>query len=98
MIWPGRRLTLALLLPALLALGLFASERLWPGVVALDVALGMIAAADLATLWGAGRLRAERTCGSVASLGEPQDVELTVENFGRAPRWMRLKDDVPPTF
>jgi uncharacterized protein (DUF58 family) len=98
MIWPGRRLALALLLPALLSLGLFATEVLWPAVVALDVAVGALALADLTTLSGGSRLRAGRRCGAVASLGEPQEVELTVENFGRAPRRLRVRDDVPATF
>jgi uncharacterized protein (DUF58 family) len=98
MIWPGRRLALALLLPALLSLGLFATEAVGPGVIALDVAVGLIALADLVTLLGASRLRAERRCGAVGSLGEAQEVELTVENLGKTPRRMRLRDDVPATF
>jgi uncharacterized protein (DUF58 family) len=98
MIWPGRRLSLALLVPALLALGLFVNEAVWPGVVALDLAIFLVAFADLATLIGAGRLRAERTCGAVGSLGEPHGVELALENLGRSPRRMRVRDDVPATF
>jgi len=98
MIWPGRRLALALLLPALLSLGLFATESVGPGVVALDVVLGAVVLADLATLRGAGRLRAERRCGAVGSLGEAQEVELTVENLGRSPRLLRVRDDVPAEF
>jgi uncharacterized protein (DUF58 family) len=98
MIWPGRRLALALLLPALLSLGLFAGDAPWPGVLALDVAVAAVALADLSTLPGSGRLRAERRCGAVASLGEKQEVELTVENLSRTPRRMRVRDDVPATF
>ncbi len=98
MIWPGRRLALALLVPGLLSLGLFATEALWPGVVVLDAAIVLIALGDLFTLVGASRLRAERRCGAVASLGESQEVELTVENLGRSRRLMRVRDDVPATF
>jgi uncharacterized protein (DUF58 family) len=98
MIWPGRRLALALLAPALLSLALFVTPAAWPGVVALDLMIGAIALADLATLLGAGRLRAERRCGPVGSLGEPHEVELSVENLGRSPRRMRVRDDVPETF
>ncbi len=47
---------------------------------------------------GRSRLRAERRCGGVASLGEPQEVELTVENLSRSRRLMRVRDDVPATF
>ena len=98
MIWPGRRLALALLVPALLSLGLFATEVLWKGVIALDVAIALMALGDLATLLGSSRLRAERRCGAVASLGESQEVELTIENLGRSRRLMRVRDDVPDTF
>jgi uncharacterized protein (DUF58 family) len=98
MIWPGRRLALVLLAPALLSLALFVTPAAWPGVVALDVAIGAAALIDLASLIGAGRLRAERRCGAVGSLGEPQEVELSVENLGRSPRRMRVRDDVPETF
>ena len=98
MIWPGRRMALALFVPALLSLGLFATEALWTGVLVLDAAIVLIALGDLLTLLGAGRLRAERRCGAVASLGEPQEVELTIENLGRTRRLVRVRDDVPATF
>ncbi len=98
MIWPGRRLGLSLLWPALLSLGLFVDPRLWPGIVAMDLLIAALALADLATLIGAGRLKAERTLGAVASLGEAEDVELTVENLGRSSRRLRIRDDVPFTF
>jgi uncharacterized protein (DUF58 family) len=98
MIWPGRRLALALLAPALLSLGLFATERLKPTIVVLDVTIALIALLDLASLAGARRLRAERRCGAVASLGETHEVELSIENFGSSPRGMRVRDDLPETF
>lgn len=98
MIWPGRRLALALFVPALLSLGLFVSEALWPAVVILDASIVVIALVDLLSLFGTKRLRAERRCGAVASLGESQEVELTVENLGRRRLRMRVRDDVPATF
>ncbi len=98
MIWPGRALANALLVPALMSLALFVSDALYWVVLALDVPIGIVALVDLATLIGAGRFRAERRCGSVASLGAKQEVELLVENFGRAGRIMRVRDDVPDTF
>jgi uncharacterized protein (DUF58 family) len=98
MIWPGRALALALLVPALVSLGLFVSALLRPAVVALDVAIGAVALLDLATLIGASRFRVERRCDPVGSLGEPQEVELTIENLGRSGRLVRLRDDVPATF
>ncbi len=98
MIWPGRRLAVAATLPTLLALALLVAEGLRPLVIAVDLAIALAALADLFTLIGAGRLRASRRCGAIASLGQPESVELTVENLGRLPRRVRLRDDVPPTF
>jgi uncharacterized protein (DUF58 family) len=98
MIWPGRRLAVALLLPALLSLSLFVSERIWPAVVALDVVISALALADLSTLRGARRLRAQRHSGAVGSLGEPQDVELSIENLDYSRRKMRVRDDVPESI
>jgi uncharacterized protein (DUF58 family) len=98
MIWPGRALGVALVVPALLSLALFVSEAVLPIVVALDAAVALLALADLFTLMGSGRLRVARHMGKVCSLDEPQDVELVVENTGRAARSMRLRDDVPDEF
>lgn len=98
MIWPGRALAHALLVPALLSLGLFVTSALGPAVLALDVVLALVALADLATLLGASRFRVERRCGTVGSLGEPQKVEIEIENLGRAGRLCRARDDVPETF
>ncbi|MFO0950434.1 MAG: DUF58 domain-containing protein [Isosphaeraceae bacterium] len=97
-VWPGRRLAVALLAPALASLALFVNEDLWPVVAALDAAIVAAALLDLVTVWGAGKIRAERTLNAVGSLGESQAVELTVENMGRSPRRMRVRDDVPDTF
>ena len=97
-VWPGRRLALALLIPALLSLGLFVTAAIGPAVLALDAAIAVVALIDLATLVGSGRFRADRACGRVASLGEPQTVELTIENLGRVGRRLRVRDDVPEAF
>ena len=98
MIWPGRRLALALLFPSLLAVGGFISEVVWPFVYAFDMAIVVVALIDMASLRGARRLKAERRCGAVGSLGESQEVELTLENLGRKARRMRLRDDLPDSF
>ena len=98
MIWPGRPLANAALLPALLSLGLFLSPSLRPAIVALDAIVVLVAVVDLATLLGARRFAVERRCGPVGSLGEPFAVELIVENQGKAPRRLRVRDDVPSTM
>jgi uncharacterized protein (DUF58 family) len=97
-LWPGRALAMALLVPALLSLGLFVTEAIGPAVIALDVAIACVVLADLATLIGSGHFRADRRCGRVGSLGEPQEVELSIENLGRLGRRLRVRDDVPETF
>lgn len=98
MIWPGRSLAIALLIPALLSLALFVSDAIGPAVIGFDTLIGIIAFIDLATLLGASKFRAERQCGAVASLGEPQEVALTLENRGGSSRVLRVRDDVPDTF
>ncbi len=95
MIWPGRPLATAALVPALLSLGLFLDERLLPYLVGLDGLVALVAAADLMTLVGARRFRVERRCGPVGSLGAPLAVELILENAGRSARLLRVRDDVP---
>ncbi len=100
MIWPGRNLAMAALVPALLSLVLLVprSELFRPVLIGMDVLVGVVALADLTTLIGVKRLRASRACGSVFSIGERQQIELTVENPGRLRRTMRIKDDVPEPF
>jgi len=97
-IWPGRALARALLLPALLSLGVFVSEAMQPVVLVLDLVVALVAAADLASLRGAGRFRVCRQCGTTCSLGQPQQVTLALENLTRRGRRLRLRDDVPAVF
>ena len=98
MIWPGPRLVFWLLIPALVSLGLLVSDQFGPFILLLDGAILLVAFVDMLTLIGARKLRAERVCNPVCSLGESQEVELTIENFARRQRQMRLRDDVPSTF
>ena len=97
-IWPGRALARALLVPALLSLGVFVSEATQPVVLVLDLVVALVAAADLASLRGAGRFRVVRQCGTTCSLGQPQQVTLALENMTRRGRRLRLRDDVPAVF
>jgi uncharacterized protein (DUF58 family) len=98
MIWPGRALGIALLLPALVSLTLFISEDFLPIVIVLDTAVAALAVFDLATLWGAGRISVERRTGSVCSLDEPGGVDLILENQSKTSRFLTVRDDVPDEF
>jgi uncharacterized protein (DUF58 family) len=98
MIWPGRTLILATLVPALLSLALLVDTRLLPVVLAVDLVAVAVAGLDLLTLLGPSGLRVERRCGSVLSLAEPQEVELTLTNKGKRPQTALVRDDVPETF
>jgi uncharacterized protein (DUF58 family) len=98
MVWPGRALGVALLVPALLSLVLFIREEVLPLVLAIDGIVAFVALIDLASLVGAGHLRVERQVGRVCSLNEHQDVVLSIENTGRHARSLRLRDDVPDEF
>ena len=98
MIWPGRALGVAFLLPALLSLSLFLDDRFVAIVVIFDLAVAALALFDLFTLWGAGRISVERHLNAVCSLDEPGSVELVLENLGRARRFLTVRDDVPDEF
>ena len=98
MIWPGRGLAVAGLVPALLSLGLFLEDSLRPAILAVDALIVLVALVDLATLIGSKSFRVGRKAGSVCSLGEPFTVELTLENLGGSGRVLRLRDDVPETM
>ena len=95
MIWPGRPLATAALIPALLTLGLFVVPTLRPVILLVDALVALIALADLLTIRGARRFLVERRCNAVGSLGEPFAVELIIENLGRAARRLQIRDDVP---
>jgi uncharacterized protein (DUF58 family) len=100
MIWPDRNLALSVLVPSLLSMLLLVpgSGILWPALIVLDGAILLLALIDLTSLIGPSRLRAGRSCGMTASLGEPQAVEVTIINEGGRPRSLRVQDDLPDTF
>ncbi|MFO0959049.1 MAG: DUF58 domain-containing protein [Isosphaeraceae bacterium] len=100
MIWPTRTLALLALVPALMSFG-----QLWPSLqswraplLGLDGLLFLLAAIDALTLIGSGTIRASRQVTSIASLGESEDVTLTIENVGGRRRDLLVKDGVPPQF
>jgi uncharacterized protein (DUF58 family) len=98
MVWPGRALGVALLIPALASLAILVTEASVSVVIVLDVAVALLALFDLLTLIGSGRYAVERRLGPICSLGEPQSVELVIENQSGRGRLIRLRDDVPDEF
>jgi uncharacterized protein (DUF58 family) len=98
MIWPGRPLAMAAIIPGLLSLGLFVVDSLRPAILAVDAAIAAVALVDLLSLIGSKKFRVERKIGPVCSLGEPFTVELTLENLSGSGRRLRLRDDVPETM
>ena len=98
MIWPGRALGIAFLVPALLSLVLLVSEDFLLLVLLVDTVAGALAVFDLFTLSGASRVSFERNLNAVCSLDEPCAVELVLENLTRSPRFLTLRDDVPDEF
>ncbi len=84
MIWPGRALGVAFLVPGPTVAGASWTDRLVVIVVLVDTAVAALAVFDLFTLWGVGRVSVERHLNAVCSLDEPGSVELVLENLGRA--------------
>ena len=98
MIWPGRPLARLLILPAVIALALFVIDAARPVLIGVDVVIALVALADLLTLRGTRNFRAQRVVGVTASIGEPQRVELWVDNLGRGALVLRIRDDIPENF
>ena len=99
MIWPGRALGVAFLVPALLSLTLLISEDFLPLVLVVDTAVG--GARGLRSVHARGGepdlVRAANRKRSARSMS-PGTVELVLENQGAAPRFLTVRDDVPDEF
>ena len=97
MIWPGRPLGIALLLPALVSLTLFVSEDFLPLVKVIDTAVVALAAFDLLTLWGAAHLdRAADRLGLLARRARRSRARSRKPES--RPRFLVVRDDVPDVF
>jgi uncharacterized protein (DUF58 family) len=94
-IYPRRTLVLALLAPTLFALGLLLADAVLAPLLAVDLAIGLVALADLTTLARRDTFAVERESGRIASLRQAHPVRLTVTN--RSPREWRVdvRDDLP---
>ncbi len=97
MIWPGRTFLYACVGLGLAALALFVYEPVRNLLLACDVLVLFVALIDSASLYGAGKLRAERTIAGTVSINEPQRVELSLINPGRAGFRLQVRDDIPET-
>ncbi len=100
MIWPGRNLVLAMLVPSLMSLALLTpqGEDYWPALAVLDLLVLTVGLIDLTSLLGKRPFQAKRDLVETASIGEPHRVELTIENRGNRRRLVRARDDVPAEF
>ncbi len=99
MIWPGRVLGVALVVPALLSLALFVSEAVWPLVLVARRARSPSWPSSIWPPWWAraGCVSSGTLDGSVRSTS-PRKSSSSIENPGGAARSLRLRDDVPDDF
>lgn len=94
MIAPTRQLFLLGIVPLVPAVALFVLPGIWPLVVAADGVLVTVAIIDLLTLPRRGALRARREMQPVATRGMRHPITLVVENHGRGPLEIEVRDDV----
>ncbi len=94
-VYPERRLVYLALVPGVLSVGLLVTEMLlWPLLV-LDVALGVVVVADLATLPPRSTFSVQRESVRVASLRKRHPVSLTVSNHSPRSYPVVVRDGVP---
>ena len=94
-IFPGRRTVYLALAPGAASFLVLWSETLLPGLVGLDVLLGLLLAADLLSLPGRRALSATRESSRIVSLRKPHGVTLVVSNHSRRPYRVEVRDGVP---
>jgi len=85
-------------IPVFMTLLVLAAPGMFPVVLGIDGALGLLFALDLFTLPRAGWVEVERETMRVASIQQNHRVELTVSNRGSRARTVVLRDDVPAGF
>jgi len=94
-VYPHAGMMGLLAVPALASLALVAVPDAFWWLVAIDGVVLLLALADLATLPARNALAAERKLGTIASIGKPQHVVLTVIHRGRRARTITVRDGVP---
>jgi uncharacterized protein (DUF58 family) len=96
MMIPSRRLVLVGALTFGLALAVFANHRLWPALVATDLAIALVAAVD--ALWARrGFVEVERLPPATFSIGRSNVVELTLTSRARRTLTVAITDDLFPS-
>ena len=99
MIWPGRALGVALLVPALASLALLVSESIVPVVLVLDVAVALVAFVDLFTLMRRRPIASRAAAGPGLLAGRARRKSSWCSRTRAAsPGSLRLRDDVPDEF
>jgi uncharacterized protein (DUF58 family) len=94
-VYPRTRLVYAAIVPALAAWSILASAEMTWLVAAIDIALALVAAADLLTLPRRKWLSIERHAGRIASLRKSHPVSLLVLNHSRRRLTVEVRDGVP---
>jgi len=93
-VYPRRRMILLASVPVLASLLLIPLPQSFGLLVVLDVLLLVVVTVDLATMPHRDWFAAERTIASIASLGKPHPVRLTISNLSRQPCTLRIHDRV----
>ena len=93
--YPHTPLLFLLCLPTLLSVGLIPLPSLWPWLIALDLLMVAIVIADLGTLPRIGTVGVERQLSSIASLGKPHQVTLSISNHVSRDQPVWVRDGLP---
>ena len=94
-VYPELRLVYLAVVPGVLSLGLLGSDALFWPLLGLDVALGAVVLADLATLPARSAFSVQRESVRVASLRKRHPVSLTVSNHTSRSYPVTVRDGVP---
>lgn len=92
---PAAPLVAALLGSSLLTFSVLVWTEAVVVIAVADVVIALAALADLLTLPGAKAFTAQREAMRVASLRQPHRVTIEINNLGKLPRHVTLRDDVP---
>jgi uncharacterized protein (DUF58 family) len=97
-IYPHTPLVVALAAPCVLSLALLVDSRLLPVIVLIDVAIPLVALADLFTLPRKKAFAIERETTRVVSVQQNHRVTLHISNLSLRSRTCWIRDDIPQEF